>query len=324
MRVIALLLLLCCLAPLSASVWIAHPCPVAYVYVHPGEERTANWIASIVDEEGRRLAPALGLSTIRPFALYAYTDRSEFQQDAGSRPLLVGISYRPSGLIRIDVTGQEGPVQAVLGHEMTHTLLNQRLGDAIDRLPNWVNEGMAGYLAAPISPEELKVFAQQVPRQGTLSLRGMELAFDIGGYVDAAYQQSCSMIAWLEYHHPGAIAALIDRMARGSGFDEALQATADLSSQQWLDKWRTQLPLSAWVISILSSPAAYAPFAIIIIVAFTMGIRRKLTEQRTREEAATTANADVLPYPAAAVIVDLSSGDPDLSHFPIWDDIYTP
>ena len=322
MRALILLIIICCcLSPLFAVKWVGHSSRYAVVYVHADEGRIAEQLGGMATEEITRLAPQLGLRRITQFPIFAYTSRNEFIHDAGPRPQLIGVSYRPSGLIRIDVTGQEGPVRDVLAHELTHTLLNERLGENSDRLPDWVNEGLAGYFSTPVSPSQLPGITHLWHWQGILTISQMESAFDGGQNVDAAYQQSMSMIAWLEYHYPGAIKTVLKDLAQGMDFDHALRDAADLSQQQWLKEWEAGIPSYEQWLSLLSSPVLYAPFALLIVLVFILRVRRKRSEV---EKASEDPSSEMLPYSVTSTLVHLHTISGDLAQYPIWDDIQTP
>jgi len=326
MRAFYLLIIFCfSLSPLFAAEgnWVDYPARYAVVHVHPGEGQVAEQLGGMTTEEITRLAPQLGLElrSVTRFRIYAYTSRSEFIHDAGRNPLLLGVSYRPTGMILIDVTGQEGPVRAVLGHELTHTLLNERLGENIDHLPDWVNEGLAGYFSTPVSPSQLPGITHLWHWQGILTIPQMESAFDGGQNVDAAYQQSMSMIAWLEYHHPGAIGIILKDLAHGLDFDHALLDAGGLSQQDWLQQWEAGIPSYEQWLSLLSSPVLYAPFALLIVLVFVLRVRRKRGEV---EETSDDPSSEMLPYSVASTLVHLHTISGDLAQYPIWDDIQTP
>ncbi|HEY3378790.1 MAG TPA: hypothetical protein VGL77_14985, partial [Armatimonadota bacterium] len=222
------------LLPLAASQWVGVQSNATIVFAHDNERQIAQQIGAMANEECARLVGPLGLWRITPFPIYAYTSRVEFMRDSGLNPSLMGVSYRPSGLIRLDVTGTEGPVRAVLAHELTHTLLAQRLGGNMGSLPDWLNEGIAGFLAQPVAREDLPGLAHQQHRNGLLTMPAMEKAFATGVGTDAAYVQSRSMVAWLEYTHPGALTQLLDNLVQGKSFPRALEDATGLTPEDWL------------------------------------------------------------------------------------------
>lgn len=318
MRVFLLLLTLLCLAPVLATEWVATPSAVATIYMQPGEQQIARQIGEMAGEECARLVGPLGVKYVADFPIFAYTNRAAFLHDAGPRPLLLGVSYRPSGAIRIDVTGSEGPVRSVLAHELTHTLLNQRLGPYIGSLPSWVNEGIAGYLAESRTRGEASRLSYMRHTDGVLTIAGMESAFQTQQSTDIAYQQSCSMVAWLDYHYPNAWNTLLSQMAVGRSFEFSLYQATGLTPEQWLTKWRTGIPTYLLVLGFLASPAVFSPLSLLLVIVAVRRILQKRKEAREAEEAVerdtpTPTVPALKPYPYAA-----------LAGVPILDDIPTP
>lgn len=288
MRRLLLLLtvILCASLPLIAAQWVAHGAPGVTIYVKPGEEKLAQRMQGVARHELSRLMDDLGIPTAGPFPVYVYSSRLDFQRDTGNNPMLRGVSYLPTGVIRVDASsGAEIPERQVLAHELTHSLLAQYLDIHMATLPIWVNEGMAGHLSSPIARAELERVSRVVYREGVLSLDELENTFRKGIVRDGAYLQSQSMVAWLEYRHPGALRDLIQAMAGGRDFEGALHEVTGLTPQQWLSGWRGDVPtIIIWLTYFLSTPITYAPFAVLVIFAVIARIRKRQQELRAREE----------------------------------------
>ncbi|MHB0939791.1 MAG: gluzincin family metallopeptidase [Armatimonadota bacterium] len=279
---------LVCLAaglPLAAATWVGYPAGGAVLYVRPGQERLAKELVPMTEQELSRIAGALDMTQIRSFPIFAYASGVDFLRDTGKQPDLLGQSQSPGGEIRIDVSGRQWSPRQVLAHEITHSLLDQRLGHEIWRLPKWVNEGIAGHLSAPVEPDQLEGVSRLIHRDGVLSLDEMNEAFPSGQYRDASYLQSRSMIAWLEWQHPGAVRRLTAALAAGQSFPKALRAAAGLTPEEWLSGWQRNVPAIFSWITFLASPAVYSPLAAILVwVAIRRILRKKAEEEEEEEE----------------------------------------
>lgn len=279
---------LVCLAaslPLAAAPsWVGYPAGGAVLCVRPGQERLAKELAPIVEQEIVRIAGELDITEIRPFPIYAYASTVEFYRDTGTQPDLLGQSQSPGGEIRIDVSGRQGAPRMVLAHELTHSLLDQRLGPYLARLPGWVNEGIAGHLSDPVEPDRLEGVSGLIHRDGVLTLHELDEAFPAGPYRDAAYLQSRSMISWLEWKHPGAVRRLTAAMAAGESFPRALRQAAGLTPEGWLSGWRQDVPTIFYWLAFLSSPAVYSPLAAILIFIVVRRLLRRRAEEEEEEE----------------------------------------
>jgi len=285
-----IVLLSVCAFPATAKAarWAPHRLGGVIVFTHPGEERLAAEIGAMTARELPRVAAALGLPAATPFPIYAYADYGEFLHDTGIDPYLQGESSSPSGTIKLDTHGGVNveTVRRTLAHELTHSLLDQRLGERIGWLPTWVNEGLAVYLSDPLTPAQASATADLIHRNGVLSLDELNTAFTSGSAREAAYLQSCSMVAWLDYHHPGALRRLLDGIAGGSSFADALQAASGLTPDAWWRQWQHSVPAIAYWMVMLGSPVWYAPLALLLMIVAIIRIlrRRAETEEQAMEE----------------------------------------
>lgn len=275
MRVLLLILCLAGALPLLAAEWTATRVPGAVIFVRPGQDALAGNMATMAKSELPRLAKTIGVAAPGPFPIFAYTSYTDFLQATGVDPYLLGISVSPSGKILLDARGDTLSVRRTLAHELTHSLLDQRLGNHIGELPTWVNEGIAGFLADPESPSELPAVSQLVHGSGVLTLDELATAFASRSARDAAYLQSRSMSAWLEYRHPGALRRVIDGLANGESFETALDHAAQLTPEAWWQQWKESIPAYMYWLTLLGSPVIFAPVALLVVILAILRLRRK-------------------------------------------------
>ncbi len=292
---------ICGITPVLAARWNASTVPGAIIYVRPGETVLARNIAAMVHSELPRLASITGVASPGPFPVYAFSSFSEFLRATGINPDLRGVSMSPSGEILLDARGDIDEVQKTLAHELTHSLLNQRLGVNLSELPRWVNEGIACHLSDPLTRQELPAVTREIHQTGLLTLEQLGNSFTSHATrdTDAAYLQSRSMIAWLDYHHPGALRRLIDHLAAGEPFDTALTHAAGLTSESWWQQWEEGIPAYVFWLPLLSSPAIYAPMALLVIIAAIARAIRKRRREGEEEEAVEKQHSAAVPSPAA-------------------------
>ena len=324
-RGLMILLLLVCSLPRWAVAWEGHASSVGMVYVPAGEEKLSADVARMAEEEKARLVPLLGVRKPQWFPIYVYTDHSAFMRDSALNPDLLGESYQPTGLIRIYAGGAEaeGILREVLAHEMVHSLINERLGPHIAELPVWVNEGTATLYADHVGADDYLSIAQWLQsRDGSLTIEQLETAFATGKSVDTAYQQSRSMVAWLEYRHPGALNAIFDQLNDGHEFESALIRATGLSENDWLRQWQQGIPRyliwENFALNILGSPVIFAPLGILLAIAFIIKIARKKSDEDEEDE---EAEDDDMEPPGASPPVSVAGGTRSLAQYPIWDDI---
>lgn len=268
-------------APGWAAPWVTRQVPGALLHVRPGQQALARRLAGLTATELPRVAGALGLTEVASIPLYAYASRADFLRDTGLQPDLLGESWYPEGDILLDASGSDSDIRRVLAHELAHSLLAQRLGDQVTAVPRWVNEGIAGHLSDPVSPDEMDGIARLIHRDGVLALDELEAAFPGGPHRDAAYLQSRSMVSWLEYEHPGALRRLCDAMAARQPFAAALDRAAGVTPARWLADWQHSVPPIMFWLAILSSPVVYSPLALILA---WLALRRLLRKEEPPED----------------------------------------
>lgn len=292
------MLLLACLAvPYSArTTWEAHPVAGVTLYTPVGQQRLAGTLKKMITASMPRLTKVIGVPVPDRFAIYAYTSQRAFHLDTQAEPFTRGLSYSPGGEIRFYAADDPGAVRRTLAHELAHSLVSQRLGEAYPRLPTWVNEGIAGHLSEPVSRTALLKVSHLIHRDGVLVLEELDAAFPEGPYRDAAYLQSRSMVAWLVHHHPDAIDTVLRRMAAGDTFAEALLSATGLTPLDWLREWVRSVPEYLFWLNILGSPILFAPLAILMVIIVLLRLKqRREAEEAEEAQAAVEAPAVATP-----------------------------
>jgi hypothetical protein len=178
----------------------------------------------------------LGRVALGPLTLAIVPDQRTFQRwSRGRLPAWgAGMALPSSGMILLRADG--GDAEVTLRHELAHLALHRKV---TVRVPLWFDEGYAvlaareyGGLAA--LQLNLAVAAGRVPTLPALdaALRGNE------GDATAAYALAASAVAELGRRHPtGTLNPLLERLASGTGFEDAVLATTGLTADRFADTW---------------------------------------------------------------------------------------
>lgn len=288
---ILLFLLLFAFLPATAGDWLIIPTGGIRVHVHRNEDALTRRIGTMAATDLPRIAHALGVIKPAAFDVYAYSNRAAFFTDTRREPFTLGVSYAPSGDIRLDATANN--LRNTLAHELTHSLIAQRLQGDISALPIWANEGIAGQYATPLTRSELRQVAQMIHQDGVLTLDELESAFSTGRERDAAYLQSRSMVAWLDEHYPNAMRTILARMADdGDSFEQALFITTNLTPERWLSAWMNSVPDILFWIMLLNTPVVYAPLAILLVIIMIIRLRKRQIDDSRQQEDNVPADDD--------------------------------
>ncbi len=260
---------------------------------HPGDEKAAGRILNIANDETIRIAKYLQLNTMSGIKIIIFTSKGEFM--AANKPDigLMGVSYGPN-TIHILYSDDYNYLQSLLAHELTHSLLAQKLGNNREAMPIWLNEGIAGYLSDPVAPDALKGVSELMGGTGVLTIEQMVDAFENSkGNINAAYIQARSMTAWMEYNHPNALIKILTKLSAGTTFNSALKSETSLTVNSWLFWWKSNVPAIEYFFSFLNSPAAFAPLAFfVVIVVIIRKLRKKKEEEEEEEEEKVESEAE--------------------------------
>ena len=172
----------------------------------------------------------LGESPPGRFEVVLYT-RDEFSQryGAGAAGQILGFY---SGKIRLNLSeALNGRFQATALHELVHAALDGLAGGHGDRLPMWLNEGLARFVerkattGAFLSPRQLRLVSAQGDRLPLASMAHISFAH-LGGGIELAYAKSAAAVAALVGGGEGMIALtrLTRAVGRGSSFDSAFSS----------------------------------------------------------------------------------------------------
>ncbi|MEZ6187132.1 MAG: hypothetical protein R3F62_19245 [Planctomycetota bacterium] len=189
--------------------------------------------------------------------------------------------------------GTWSDLESTLAHELAHLVLGDVERERGERLPRWLNEGLAEFASGrALLPEERSALAGQA-RHGTApSLGDWVRAFPQDGPATArAYTHTCAFLSWVDGQAIDGVPGLVRGLRRGS-VDEAFVAelgwTADEAEHAWLEElardhawWRTLLfSLNLWGFVTLLALLAFARHAW-----RTRRLRRELIRQDALEDA---------------------------------------
>ncbi|MHB9134241.1 MAG: peptidase MA family metallohydrolase [Armatimonadota bacterium] len=240
MRALLAIFLLAAFLPAGAQQWVGYRTTGAVIYVHPGQQELAGQVTGMVREELPRLAHAVGVAHPGPFPIYVYADHQEYQRNTHMPPFVQGVSQSPTGKISLTVGMFAWDTRRVVAHEMTHSLINQKLHRKIRSIPVWVNEGMADYLSVPPMWTQAAqwIALPFIPDRST-PLSQLSNAFAHGDQLrcQAAYRESRLLVAWLETRHPGAMKKALDGVAKGRNFSAEITRITGVTPTAWYAGW---------------------------------------------------------------------------------------
>jgi len=221
-------------------------------------------------------------------------DRESFQAITG-KDLVVALAVPGRNLIVLDgsrVGSHPRTMDSVLKHEMCHLLLHSRIPD--ERLPLWLNEGVAQWVSGGISeislPRRASVLDEAVLSKRLIPIESLSRGFFRDGKVMLlAYEQSNSLVRFIigRYGKEGLL-GILNRLSRGDSLDAALAGGISLSltglEEAWKKDLKEKVAWSSFVLGYLYEIIFFVASLGIVIGFIRQRVRRK-REMATMDEA---------------------------------------
>ncbi len=240
----------------------------------------------------RRLEGLLDVETEARVEVYIVRSQAEFDELTGfhNKPWTLGIailSRRPYRVVVKPMGAQRLP--GLLTHELAHVMLDASMGDAADRIPRWLHEGIAQYAAGPLTEDQRRVIADAALADKLLTIDELDEAFQGDRErVALAYAESYTLVAYLSDQKPAeGVGGLLSQIKRGRGVRLALGLAfgrpVPLMEEEWLASIRRSNLGS--VLPPTSEMLIGAGFVVSFLLALAVvrrrsrAIRRRMTEQ---------------------------------------------
>ena len=231
----------------------------------------------LAEQAGRlRDWPGLGRRAPGPFRLVVVPDAAALRRWSGGRAPRWGAALAmPRSrtiLLRADVDPG-----TTLQHELAHLVLNEAIRS---RVPLWFDEGYAVWAAGEWGLMNQLSLNLAVATSTTPSLDTLNLALR-GGEVEvsAAYALAASAVLELARRNPtGSIAPLVERLAAGEDFGEAVHATTGLTLDRYDEAWQKMVRRRFSLVTWLMAGGAWIIFGVVLVVG--MRLRRRADRPR--------------------------------------------
>ncbi len=281
------LLLALLLLPLPAQ---AAPAQVhvtgRYSLVLAPDRASAEEVASLIDRAVPRAAQLTGATDLTPIRALVHPDRPRFSAATGAARggRVVGLAVFPSQVIHLDGSGVFASVRRVVPHEVGHVLVYRAVGPGVARLPRWVNEGIAEYVArsAPAYVDPAAMLALR--GGGTLPLAELDAAFGREDTVDTAYAESASLIEFLVARSgQDSIASLLQALRVGEDFPPALAHVTGLTPEAFQAAWGKWVRPRTRPLPDLTM-LLWLAMVVLLFLAFLRMLRERRRPEREMEE----------------------------------------
>jgi hypothetical protein len=181
-----------------------------------------------------------------PLDVWVYASSEDFRsaQEPNSRESVAGASYPGNFLIvAVIPNGNSGEIGRVIPHEVSHQVLYQATENPFTFPPLWFDEGMATHFQIGGTGGYLEMAVRAHRDDALFNLSSLDASFPyLPAQATLAYAASWSAVEYIEekYGDDG-IAALIDALATGTPYDEAISTALGVDSATLNDDWK------AWI-----------------------------------------------------------------------------
>jgi hypothetical protein len=192
--------------------------------------------------------------------------------------------------IVIDASGEAGPMQSTLRHEAAHAFVIGYLKKESNRLPWWLNEGIAQLAAAEgVAPPDTLESAVKEGRLVSLSdLDSMQVTLR-PEEIATAYAEGASATRYLiETHGDASLGNILRHLAAGEPLPEAFESATGTPLADFERAWLADIRSTIAARRLHTSLAIAAVFLVVALeLCLLVRARRKARRSRTEPDSAT-------------------------------------
>lgn len=244
---------------------VTHGDPADYVTI----SRLSNYIETAIP----RIADQLGVPAGRVVHLYVSPNNESFREiqpgnpprwaDATAYPLRSLIFVRhPRSRI-----GTDEPLTQVIDHEITHILLGQAFDG--QKVPTWLQEGMAQYVAKQYTAETTASIAKGMLGNNLMDFRELTMGFPRDPIrARLAYAQSADLIAFMANEYGSESLKILSRnLAAGKAAPAAVRAATGQDIDTVDKAWRKRLSTShLWITPLVDDMVWFSLGGLLLVI----------------------------------------------------------
>jgi Peptidase MA superfamily len=264
----------------------------------------AQRVQGVFADASKAVEERLGLGLPgRPHAVLAPTNAEfarRFEALAGGPPPdhVLAVAFPAHNVLILREPGlradHEANLYGTLRHELAHLALGPVEDARGERLPRWLNEGLAEWASGRLLTEEESLQVAGWAKFGDLpSLSEWAHTFPDHGQATArSYTVSLSFMVWVE--HNGGVRRLVSELGAGESLDDAFRATTGYDAVDSELDWKVDLTESyelerslLWSLNVWAVTA----FLALLAIARHVWVSRRLKRQMQREDDAEDARS---------------------------------
>jgi hypothetical protein len=200
------------------------------VLAQPGVEAITQRVVQALPQALKLMQESQGASLDKPFGIYVFASESEYTSRGACPPMSRACAFRGNLSISPRLAAELDTVPAILAHELSHVLLQQRMGMfKATRIPPWFAEGLAvmvsdGGGAEGVGQEEVSQ-AFKAGKHFTPDMASLPMTQKTAGHFNLPhrlfYRQAALFVKYLKEQKTAEFDALMGRLHAGMAFQDA-------------------------------------------------------------------------------------------------------
>ncbi len=244
-----------------------------HAHWHSGDFAFGQSVADIAYDALDRASRLMDAAQPETVHIYVYEKLGDLQSglSLGGRKWVAGHADPSLGV----VLGYASPdpiglleLENTLSHELTHVMVYQIVGPGYNRMPVWLDEGLAMNDELRPDPAYADILAQATKSEALLPLETLCGSFSDAQYM-LSYAQSASVVRYIRDHWgPGAIRDLLAAYRDSASCQGGVQRVLNVSLAELQAGWESEVlrasPSTNFLRSIVPYLLVFGPVAIIL------------------------------------------------------------
>ena len=220
---------------------------ITVFYQGKGMADRAQFMLEIAGATLERMRPVLGIDPKDPLHIVTYENYPDmsgalpFRSRATSTQLITqGMAFEEERVLL--VLGQGSSFEGTTSHEFTHLLVADAAGRAVDRVPSWLNEGLAEYGSVENSDDYDQYLRRAIEADELRPLWHLGTFSGTPSEIILSYGQGKSVVEYLIANYGEAkMVELIQGIKRTFDIDKALELAYGFDLYGLDSQWRLSL-----------------------------------------------------------------------------------
>ena len=228
--------------------WRSQTRGLVTLHWYSGGDDFARDVLATAERTLDRLKAQAGVEPTLPINIYVYGSNADFAASLppNSAEWIGGQAYPELNLIIAGVRPDAGAgreIRRMVPHELSHIVLHQATHNPYNGPPTWLDEGLAVYNQETPDARFPPLIREAARKNALIPLRALNASFPLDpSEAVLSYAQSGAIVEFvIKQFGPEKSAALVAIFREGVSYDEAVQRTLGVTTEELDAQWRASL-----------------------------------------------------------------------------------